>query len=155
MTFRPSRRAPWWGLAAALLVLAWALPARAQSLAEVTLVAATATELHPSVQLPRGSVRALGPGREAWIRKVPDAHAWRDWEAYVAQGLATHLRDGYVHQVATSFAAAGFFEAHRETRRVGGETHTRIEFENTGGARTLLYLIEGPDALLWLVAASR
>lgn len=95
MTSLAPRRAPPWLLAAAMLLALGPAPARAQSLAEVTLVAATA------------------------------------------------------------FATAGFFEAERSTRRVGAATHTRIEFEDAQGARTLLYLIDGADELLWLVAASR
>lgn len=142
--------------AVALAVLAggWA-PVRAQTLAEVSLTAAVASQLHPSVRLPTGSYRAVGAGTTPWVGRVPDAADWTDWEAYVARGLAARLRPAFVHQVVTSFAAAGFFEREREQRRADGEMHTRIVFQDDAGDRTLLYLIEGPDELLWLIAASR
>lgn len=140
-------------LAFACVALAWG-PVRAQSLAEVSLTTAIASEMHPGVRLPSGSYRALGPGTSAWIGKVRDAQRWTDWEAYVARGLAARLRPAFVHQVATSFAAAGYFEQAREQRNAGAETHTRIVFQNDAGERTLLFLIEGPDELLWLIASS-
>lgn len=130
-------------------------PAAAQTLAEVTFVAATSASLDPSVQLPSGSVRAIGPGVDALLARLPDAHAWTEPEAYAARGLAANLRPAFEHQVATSFASAGYFERSRRSVQDGETERTRIEFEDAAGRRTLLVLFDAPDALVWLIAVAR
>jgi hypothetical protein len=149
-------------LAALLTCLALAAagpaqPVRAQTLAEVTLVAAIATNLDSSVRLPSGSLRAVGPGVERLLASLPDGSAWTAPEAYVARGLAANLRDAYEHQVVTGFAAAGYFEVARATRPdpARGGTRTRVEFEGPDGRRTLLVLFDAPDEVVWLVARAR
>ncbi|MDZ7707090.1 MAG: hypothetical protein U5J97_04175 [Trueperaceae bacterium] len=129
--------------------------AAAQTLAEVTFVAATATTLNPAIRLPSGSLRAVGPGVDALLARLPDASAWTEPEAYVARGIASRLRPAFEQQVVTGFAAAGFFEASRRTVPDGAGTRTRIEFEGPGGERALLVLFDVPEEVTWLVARSR
>lgn len=142
-------------LVVALLVSSLPSGAAAQTLAEVTFVAATATQLNPAIRLPTGSMRAIGAGVDALVARLPDAADWTGAEAYAARGLAARLRPAHVQQVTTSFAAAGYFEVARATAPDGAGTRTRIEFEDAGGARMLLVLFDAPDELVWLVAASR
>jgi hypothetical protein len=153
----PSRRVRVLLACLALAGAGLAPPARGQTLAEVTLVAAIATSFDASVRLPSGSLRAVGPGVERLLASLPDGSAWTEPEAYVARGLAANLRDAYEHQVVTGFAAAGYFEVARATRPdpARGGTRTRVEFEGPDGRRTLLVLFDAPDEVVWLVARSR
>jgi hypothetical protein len=148
---RPLRRLT---LCLVLLVPGAAAPVAAQTLAEVTLVTAIATSFDPSVRLPSGSLRALGPGVERLLASLPDGASWTEPEAYVARGIAARLRPAFEHQVITGFAAAGYFEVARSSQPdpARGGTRTRIEFEGPGGRRTLLVLFDGPDEVTWLVA---
>jgi len=86
---------------ASLLAVSAPGPVAAQTLAEVTFVAATATTLNPAVRLPSGSLRAVGPGVDALLARLPDASAWTEPEAYVARGVASRLRPAFEHQVVT------------------------------------------------------
>lgn len=125
--------------------------ARAQLLADVLTSTAIAAQFDSSVRFPSGSLRAVGPGLEALEARVPDRQAWTDWEAYAATGIATGLQAGFLHQVATSFALAGYFESERSESVVAGETRTRIIFEGDDGAR-LLFVIRVPQEVVWLTA---
>lgn len=140
-------------LAAALLACAPLAPA--QTLAEVTFVAATVTQLDPSVRLPSGSLRAVGPGVDRLLARLPDADAWIAGEAYVARGIAARLRPAFESQVATSFAVAGYFEERRRTVPASPQPYTRIEYRAPDGARALLVLFDAPDEVVWLVARGR
>lgn len=140
----------WLCLAASLLV-----PVRAQTLVEVTLVTAIASQLYPVVSLPSGSLRAMGSGTAAIIARVPDAHAWTDWEVYTANGLASRLAPALLNQVETGLAADGYFRVRSEETQVAGESRTRVEFEGDRGAKALLFLIRSGEELVWLVARSR
>jgi hypothetical protein len=140
-------------LAAALL--AWGPLAVAQTLVEVTFVAATVTQLDPSVRLPSGSLRAVGPGVDRLLARLPDADAWVAGEAYVARGIVARLRPAFEAQVATSFAAAGYFEEARRTVPASPQPYTRIEFRAPDGARALLVLFDAPDEVVWLVARGK
>jgi len=140
---------------AALLAVTAPAPVAGQTLAEVTFVAATVTTLNPAVRLPSGSLRAVGPGVEALLARLPDASAWTEPEAYVARGIASRLRPAFEQQVVTGFAAAGFFEVARRTAPDGAGTRTRIEFEGPAGERALLVLFDAPEEVTWLVARSR
>ena len=139
-----------WALAAAVL----AAPAGAQTLIEVQVVAATTLELDAQVRLPRGSFRAVGKGVDRWVAKVRGGEGFGRWEGYVARGVARNLRDAYVHQLASAFAAAGYLPEGRASYAAGAERHTRYLFNAPDGRRVLLYVIEAPDALVWLVGWS-
>ncbi len=134
-----------------LALLALVAVAPAQTLVEVQLVTATALKLDSQIRLPSGSYRALGPGVKRWVAKVRGREGFGNWEAYAARGIARNLRNAYVHQVASAFAVAGYLLGEQKTFQVGQERHTRYVFESMDGKRALLYVIEAPDALVWLV----
>ena len=134
--------------------LVWGLPGLAQTLVEVQLVTATALKLDSQIRLPSGSYRALGKGVARLVTKVRGREGFGDWEAYAARGIARNLRNAYVHQLATGFAVAGYLLAEEKTFQVGPERHTRYVFESMDGRRALLYVIDAPDALVWLVGWS-
>ena len=141
----------------ALLAPGTVAPAAAQTLAEVTLVTAIATTLDPSIRLPSGSLRAVGPGVDRLLATLPDAASWTEPEAYVARGVAANLRGAFEHQVITEFAVAGYFETSRSTSPdpATGGTRTRVEFAGPDGGRTLLVLFDAPGEVTWLVARGR
>lgn len=150
---RAWRRFPF-GVVACLLVLGGPVGvASAQTLAEVTLVAAISAELNPLIRLPRGSMRAVGSGTAPLIAKVPDAPVWSSWEVYTAGGIAMGLRGAFVRDVANNFALAGYFESERSERQVGDETHTRYVFTD-GAGDALLYVVQSPQELIWMIARS-
>ena len=132
---------------------------RAQLLADVMVATAISATFDSAVRFPSGSLSAQGPGTETLIAAVPDAHAWTDWEAYVARGLAANLQPGFVHNVVTAFAVAGYFEVDRNESNVasagGTQAHTRIVFEGMDGTNRLLYLIRSGQEVAWLIARSR
>ncbi len=147
------------GLRAALpLLLAAALcaapAARAQLLADVMTATAVAAQFDPAVHFPRGTVRAVGDGTQPLIDRVPDRERWTDWEAYAATGVARGLQAGFLHDIATGFAVAGYFQAEQSALTVGNEVRTRYVFEGDSGER-LLFVIATPSEVVWLTARSR
>ncbi len=143
----------------AALTLTWVILtlapiASAQLLADVLTSTAIAAEFNPGVRFPSGSLRAVGTGTAALEARVEDQHNWTDWEVYAASGLAAGLQAGFVHQVATSFALAGYFEGSRSEKVVADETRTRIVFEGDDGER-LLFIIRTPGEVVWLTARKR
>jgi hypothetical protein len=153
---RFARRQVCWRALAGLAVVVAMAPAsvQAQTLGEVVLVSAIASQLHPVASLPSGSLRAEGPGAVALAARVPDAGAWTDWEVYTARGLAALLEPALVHNVETELMVAGFDRVSRDESTVEGERHVRHVFEG-GGSRVLLYVIRGADSLVWLLARGR
>ena len=142
----------------ATVSLAVLAQAKAQLLADVLVTTAISATFDNSVRFPSGSYSAVGVGADALIARVPGNDNWTDWEVYVARGLAANLQAGFVHNLATSFAVAGYFEAERaETSVVNGgvnEAHTRIVFDGPTGKR-LLYLVRAGQEVAWLTARSR
>ncbi|MBX3140860.1 MAG: hypothetical protein KF875_08930 [Trueperaceae bacterium] len=131
----------------------------AQLLADVLMSAAISAQFDPGVSLPRGSMRAVGDGVEALAARLPDASAWTEWEAYVLSGVAAGLAPGVVHEIATAYAVAGYFETERTERAVvgpgGPETHTRVVFVGEDGSSRLLYVIRADREVVWLTAKAR
>lgn len=140
---------------ALMVLLGFAPTALAQTLAEVTLVAAISSELEPAVSLPSGSYRAVGAGTAPLIAKVPGAAQFKNWEVYTASGVVARLQPAFVGQLTTSFAAAGYFLSDQSETVVAGETRTRYLFSDDAGATLLLYTLRTPENLVWLVAAGR
>lgn len=124
----------------------------AQTLAEVTLVAAITAELNPGLSLPKGSFRAVGEGTAPLIAQVPGNEGFSDWEVYSAGGLAANLQPAFVQQISTSFAVNGYFLLEQIERDVGAAVHTRYLFDDGAGGTTLLYTIRQPDNLIYLIA---
>jgi len=136
------------------IVSFFVIPATAQTLLEVQVATATSLSLDPQVSLPRGSYKALGPGVKRWINKLHNITGFNNWEAYVAKGIAKRLRSAYVQQVSAAFAQAGYLLESNHKFTVGNEVHQQYIFENVNGRRAMLYVIEAPDALVWLVGWS-
>lgn len=146
------------GLRAALAVVAilGGGLAHAQLLADVLTSTAIAATFDSGVRFPSGSLRAVGDSVDALARRLPGSAQWGDWEGYIARGLAANLKPAFVHNIITSFAAAGYFEDSRETRTVEGpagtENQTKIVFFDMMGTRMhVLYVIEAGDEVAWLI----
>ena len=136
------------------LTLVLAGGASAQLLAEVTTVAAASAQLDPSIRLPSGSYRVLGQVPQSLLAKVEGGGGYGEWEAYAARGIAARLFPAHLHQLTNSFALAGYFQQGRSEKVVGSEKHTRHVFQGTQGGTVLLYVIETPDELVWLIGRS-
>ena len=147
--FRKSSRGP---LLAALL--AFSGGASAQLLAEVVTVAAASAQLDPGIRLPSGSFRVLGQVPPALVAKLEGAAGYGNWEAYTARGLATRLFPAHMHQLSNSFALAGYFQQSRSEQQVGDEKHVKQVYAGSDGNTILLYVIETPTELVWLIGRS-
>ncbi len=83
---------------ASLVLLA--VGALAQTLVEVTAVAALASSLDPAVRLPQGTYRARG--LEPILARFPEAKGYT-LEAFAAKGLTSRLHAAFVQQVLTNW----------------------------------------------------
>ncbi|WP_018466830.1 hypothetical protein [Calidithermus timidus] len=136
---------------ALLLLLGSAL---AQTLVEVTTVAALQSSLVSGVRFPSGSFKA-GKGSEAIVARIPDAARF-DLEVYAARGIASRLHDAFVMQIMTSFASAGYLqEGWPQTQQIGGETRTRYDFRDDSGKAALLFIVRKGDELVFVVGKQR
>jgi hypothetical protein len=135
---------------ALLLVLALGF-ANAQTLAEISFVAATSAQLNPAISLPRGSMRAVSDASSI-IAKVPGHQNYSDWEVYTASGIAANLQPAFVNQVSSSFAGAGYFVNEQNEKTVGNTTHSKYIFTDDMGGTALLYVIRDSQELIWLIA---
>lgn len=157
MLKRSLMRAP---LRAATLLITLTVPgvAAAQLLTEVMVTTAIMATFNSNVRFPSGSLSAVGADADRLIARIPGNADWTGWEVYTARGIAANLQDAFVHQVATAFAVAGYFEGVRSESNVafGGqnERHTRIEFDGDTDTR-LLYVIRAEQELVWLTASRR
>lgn len=145
-------------VAALLLTLGLPGAASAQLLTEVMVTTAIMATFDTNVRFPSGSLSAVGTDADRLIARVPGSADWDGWEVYTARGIAANLQDAFVHQIATGFAVAGYFESARSETEVtfAGQTerHMRIVFEGDTGTR-LLYLVRAGQELVWLTAAQR
>jgi hypothetical protein len=137
--------------------LAWAplfgAPAAlAQTLADVMLTTAIASDLYPAVRFPASSLRATGAGTAAVIARVPDAAAWTGWEVYTATGFAASLEPALVYGVERDLFVEGFERRETTTTQEAGETVTRVVFVHADGRRALLTTFRSARDLVWLVA---
>ncbi|RDI95738.1 hypothetical protein DV704_05550 [Meiothermus sp. QL-1] len=125
----------------------------AQTLVEVTAVAATVSSLDASVRFPSGTFRA-GQGSEAILARIPDASRFR-LEVYAARGLAARLHAGFVQQILTGFAAAGYFVERQEEVQVLGELRTRYDLKDGAGQAALLFVVRRGDELVFAFGRAR
>lgn len=138
-------------LVAILLLLT---PALAQTLVEVTTVAAIQSSLVSGVRFPSGSFKA-GKGSGAIVARIPDAARF-DLEVYATRGIASRLHDAFVMQIMASFASAGYLqEGWPQTQQVGGETRTRYDFRDDGGRAALLFIVRKGDELVFVVGRQK
>jgi len=133
-------------LGIALLVLALWGGGLAQTLVEVTAVAAVASSLDPAVRLPQGSYKARSP--EPILVRFPEARGYA-LEAYAARGLASRLHAAFVQQVLTAFAAAGYFLESQEEKVVVGEVRTKYVLKDGLGRPALLLVVRKGDELVY------
>jgi len=137
-------------LIALFLVLA---PAFAQTLVEITTAMAISSTLDSNVKFPSGSFKA-GKGSEAIIGRIPDASKF-NLETYVAKGIAARLQAGFVQQILTSFAVAGYFADAPQERQVNGEVQTRYNLTDGNGKSGLLFVVRKGDELVYVVGKSK
>lgn len=122
-------------------------PALAQTLVEVTTVAAIASTLDANVRFPSGSFKA-GRGSEAILARIPDASRF-NLEVYAAKGLAARLQPGFVQQILTGFAAAGYFVETQQESQFAGELRTRYNLRDELGKAALLFVVRKGDELVF------
>jgi len=135
------------------LLLLLGVPALAQTLVEVTTVAATISSLDASVRFPSGSFRA-GRGSEAIVARIPDASRF-NLEVYAAKGLAARLQAGFVQQILTGFAASGYFVGNQQETQVAGETRTRYDLTDGAGRAAILFVVRKGDELVFVFGKAK
>lgn len=135
------------------LLLLLGAPALAQTLVEVTTVAAIASSLDASVRLPSGSFRA-GRGSEAIVARIPDASRF-NLEVYAARGVAARLQPGFVQQILTGFAAAGYFVENQQETQVAGEVRTRYNLRDEAGKAAILFVVRKGDELVFAFGVAK
>ncbi|WP_299430470.1 hypothetical protein [uncultured Meiothermus sp.] len=138
-------------------LLSWLLllgaPVLAQTLVEVTTVAAIASTLDASVRFPSGSFRA-GRGSDAIVARIPDGSRF-NLEVYAARGLAARLQAGFVQQILTSFAVAGYFVERQQETQVADETRTRFDLKDGAGRAAILFVVRRGDELVYAFGRAR
>lgn len=122
--------------------------AMAQTLVEVTTVAAIASSLDARVRFPSGSFKA-GRGSEAILARIPDASRF-NLEVYAAKGLAARLQAGFVQQILTSFAAAGYFVESQQESQAAGEVRTRYNLRDELGQAAILFVVRKGEELVFV-----
>ncbi|HEU4741497.1 MAG TPA: hypothetical protein VFS50_07880 [Meiothermus sp.] len=130
-----------------LVLLLLSLPAFAQTLVEVTTVAAISSSLDASVRLPSGSYRA-GKGSDLILARMPDAAKF-NLEVFAAKGVAVRLQPAFIQQVLTSFAAAGYLLEGQQERNVSGEAQTRYNLSDASGKQAVLFVVRKGDELVY------
>lgn len=140
---------------AAAASLAPLAPARAQTAAELVVVAALSASLDPSIRLPRGAAYYTNPQHAARFSAYlgADAGKYTDYQLYVASGLATKLADAYALNLETSFAAAGYFRSSTSTYKAGTDTVVRNEYDN--GERTLVLVVVRQGASVFFLSGRK
>jgi len=116
-------------------------------------VAAIASSLDASVRFPSGSFKA-GRGSEAIVARIPDASRF-NLEVYAARGVAARLQPGFVQQILTGFAAAGYFVENQQETQVAGEVRTRYNLRNETGRAALLFVVRKGDELVFAFGVAR
>jgi hypothetical protein len=129
------------------LLLLLGVPALAQTLVEVTTVAAIASTLDANVRFPSGSFRA-GRGSESIVARIPDANRF-NLEVYAAKGLVARLQAGFIQQILTSFAASGYFVGNQQETQVAGEVRTRYDLTDAVGKAAILFVVRKGDELVF------
>lgn len=135
--------------------LAAAPTAHAQTLADVMLTTAIASDLYPAVRFPASSLRATGSGTAAVVARVPDATEWTDWEVYTATGFAASLEPALVYGVERDLMIEGFDRSETSASQDGDATITRVVFVHADGRRALLTTFRTSRELVWLIARAR
>ncbi|GEM48567.1 hypothetical protein [Deinococcus cellulosilyticus] len=135
------------------LLLLCAPVAFAQTAAELVVVTAIASTLDSSVSLPRGTYKYTNPQTaQKFAQNLgADASKYQNYEMYVATGIIAKLAPGFVQQLETNFAAAGYFKASSSSNA----TTTRSEFSNDEGKTLLLFTVYQKDTVYFLVGRKK
>jgi hypothetical protein len=146
-----------WRIALAFLALS-AVPALAQTAAELLVVTSIIGTLDSNIRLPSGSFMVVNPQITNEFANLlgADKNKFDKYTLYLARGLATKLADAYIHNLETSFAAAGYFQSAKNETKVSSETRARYEYENPDNGKTmLLFVVRRADSVYFLVAAKK
>ncbi|MBF6593126.1 MAG: hypothetical protein IVW51_01600 [Thermaceae bacterium] len=130
-----------------VLVVALSFSAFAQTLVEVTTVAAISSTLDSGLPLPRGTYKA-GAGSEAIIARLPDASRF-NLEVYAARGISANLQPAFVQQILTNFASAGYLLNNQQKTVVNGETRTRYDLSDDSGKVAILFVVRKGSELVY------
>jgi hypothetical protein len=146
-----------WRIALAFLALS-AAPVVAQTAAELLVVTSIIGTLDSNIRLPSGSFMVANPQITNDFANLlgADKNKFDKYTLYLARGLATKLADAYVHNLETSFAAAGYFQTARVQTKAADEARVRYEYENLENGKTmLLFVVRRVDGVYFLVAAKK
>jgi hypothetical protein len=105
------------------------------------------------VRFPSGSFRA-GRGSDAIVARIPDGSRF-NLEVYAARGLAARLQAGFVQQILTSFAVAGYFVERQQETQVADETRTRFDLKDGAGRAAILFVVRRGDELVYAFGRAR
>lgn len=130
-----------------VLVVALSFSAFAQTLVEVTTVAAISSTLDSGLSLPRGTYKA-GAGSEAIIARLPDASRF-NLEVYAARGISANLQPAFVQQILTNFASVGYLLNNQQQTVVNGETRTRYDLSDDSGRVAILFVVRKGSELVY------
>ncbi|MER3552936.1 MAG: hypothetical protein C4331_00875 [Meiothermus sp.] len=136
-----------------LLVMALSLSAFAQTLVEVTTVAAISSTLDSGLSLPSGTFRA-GKGSDAIIARLPDASKF-NLEVYGVRGVTANLQPAFVQQILTNFASAGYLLNNQQQDVVSGETRTRYNLSDDSGKAAVLFVVRKGSELVYAFGKAR
>ena len=129
------------------VLLSFSVPAFAQTLVEITTVAAISSTLDSSVRFPSGSFKA-GKGSEAIVARMGDGDRF-NLEVFAARGVAARLQAGFVQQILTGFGLAGYFVNNQQEQSGGGETRTRYNLTDGAGGAAVLFVVRKGDELVY------
>lgn len=130
-----------------MLLALLALPAFAQTLVEITTVVAIQSTLDANVKFPSGSYKA-GKGSDQIIARMGDGAKY-NLEVYAAKGVAARLQEGFIQQVLTGFAVAGYFAESPKQKTINGETQTRYDLKDDSGNTAVLFVVRKGDELVY------
>lgn len=133
-----------------LLLALLSVPAAAQTLVEISTVVAISSTLDSRIKLPSGSFKA-GKGSEEILARIPDRAKFAAFEVYAAKGIAAKLHAGFVHQVLTSFAVAGYFVESQQEKKIGDEIQTRYNLVDDEGRPGILFVVRKSDELVYVI----
>jgi len=133
--------------------MALSLSAFAQTLVEVTTVAAISSTLDSGLSLPSGTFRA-GKGSDAIIARLPDASKF-NLEVYGVRGVTANLQPAFVQQILTNFASAGYLLNNQQQDVVSGETRTRYNLSDDSGKAAVLFVVRKGSELVYAFGKAR
>lgn len=105
------------------------------------------------MRFPSGSFRAER-GSDAIVARIPDGGRF-SLEVYAASGLAVRLQAGFVQQILTSFATAGYFVEKQQEIYLAGEFRTRYDLTDSAGRAAILFVVRKGNELVFAFGRAR